>query len=486
MAPLTSIPCMSSSPLMSPFQSFSSVKPNSTSSSSAVDLMEEFENFISNPVSEGETGIVLPPPQPLESLQGSHVTAFLTKTFDLVDDPSLDHVISWGSTGQSFVVWDPVVFARDIIPRNFKHNNLSSFVRQLNTYGFHKIDRDRYEFANEDFLRGKRHLLKNIHRHKSAHGHQTGSSDSSGDTGKTELEGEIKLLKEDRVHLMQELVRLKQEQCGRDYQIEVMKQRMDAAEQTQKQMISFLAKLLENSAFFSRLQKMNELKEIASHRVKRKFIKHDRANDCKSDSSLEGLMVKYNPDVHNAPSPTSALKENLNRTSDRQYSCNSLQDIVGRLGLSMRDLHSQVNSIAKDKAEQEHVEVSDHTQNGRSDSGSLGFDFAKSNGKNGLISQLQIGTENMSQDVMSAGQHSTGEQVDVWNTDFNVNGSFDASSQDIWGNLTNFDDQELGFDGELSKMWDLRSQQVLEDLGAENWQGVESFSENMTNQTNNH
>lgn len=73
-------------------------------------------------------------PQPLECLQGNPVPPFLSKTFDLVDDPALDAIISWGSTGGSFVVWDPMEFARIILPRNFKHNNFSSFVRQLNTY----------------------------------------------------------------------------------------------------------------------------------------------------------------------------------------------------------------------------------------------------------------------------------------------------------------------------------------------------------------
>lgn len=66
--------------------------------------------------------------------QRSLPTPFLTKTYQLVDDPAVDDVISWNDDGSTFVVWRPAEFARDLLPKYFKHNNFSSFVRQLNTY----------------------------------------------------------------------------------------------------------------------------------------------------------------------------------------------------------------------------------------------------------------------------------------------------------------------------------------------------------------
>lgn len=80
-----------------------------------------------------EEGVVIAP-QPLEGLHEIGPPPFLTKTYDIVDDVSTDEIVSWSRGNNSFVVWDPQVFSITLLPRYFKHNNFSSFVRQLNTY----------------------------------------------------------------------------------------------------------------------------------------------------------------------------------------------------------------------------------------------------------------------------------------------------------------------------------------------------------------
>ncbi|QHO37911.1 Heat stress transcription factor A-6b [Arachis hypogaea] len=49
----------------------------------------------------------LPPPHPMEGLNESGHPPFLTKTYDIVEDPSTNHIVFWSKGNNSFVVWDP-------------------------------------------------------------------------------------------------------------------------------------------------------------------------------------------------------------------------------------------------------------------------------------------------------------------------------------------------------------------------------------------
>lgn len=65
---------------------------------------------------------------------------FLCKTYDLLqerdddDDDGNKKIVSWNAQGNGFVVWSPAEFSELMLPKYFKHNNFSSFIRQLNTY----------------------------------------------------------------------------------------------------------------------------------------------------------------------------------------------------------------------------------------------------------------------------------------------------------------------------------------------------------------
>jgi len=71
---------------------------------------------------------------PMEGLHEVGPPPFLTKTFEMVEDPGTDSIVSWSQARNSFVVWDSHKFSTVLLPKYFKHSNFSSFIRQLNTY----------------------------------------------------------------------------------------------------------------------------------------------------------------------------------------------------------------------------------------------------------------------------------------------------------------------------------------------------------------
>ncbi|KAL6176035.1 hypothetical protein ACLB2K_052671 [Fragaria x ananassa] len=275
-------------------------------------------------------------PAPTPLLNSNAPPPFLSKTYDMVDDPATDSIVSWSPTNNSFVVWNPPEFARDLLPKYFKHNNFSSFVRQLNTYvelsvlsysiwfsdsyfvndsnlylRFRKVDPDRWEFANEGFLRGQKHLLKSINRRKPAHGHshQQPQQPSYGqssvaacvEVGKFGLEEEVERLKRDKNVLMQELIRLRQQQQSTDNQLQTMVQHLQGMEQRQQQMMSFLAKAVQSPGFLNQfVQQQNESNRRITEVNKKRRLREEGIAENESSDTPDGQIVKYQPPMNEA------------------------------------------------------------------------------------------------------------------------------------------------------------------------------------------
>ncbi|MCJ1289416.1 hypothetical protein MMC34_000948 [Xylographa carneopallida] len=106
-------------------------------------------------------------------------TAFIHKLYNMLEDRSIQNLISWSSSNESFVMSPSPEFSK-VLAQYFKHTNISSFVRQLNMYGFHKVsdvfhtgapESTLWEFkhGNGNFKRGDLAGLREIKRRASRH-----------------------------------------------------------------------------------------------------------------------------------------------------------------------------------------------------------------------------------------------------------------------------------------------------------------------------
>lgn len=125
---------------------------------------------------------------------GKTQTVFIHKLYDMLHDQSISHLIWWLPLNDLFCLLPGEDFSK-VLAQYFKHTNIALFIRQLNMYGFHKVnDTFQSDFPSESggtkdqtsaakwefrhltnqFRKGdvellkliKRRLLKNVNSHK--------------------------------------------------------------------------------------------------------------------------------------------------------------------------------------------------------------------------------------------------------------------------------------------------------------------------------
>ncbi|CAH0727318.1 unnamed protein product, partial [Brenthis ino] len=191
---------------------------------------------------------------------GASVPAFLGKLWKLVNDSETNHLISWSPGGKTFVIKNQADFAKELLPLYYKHNNMASFIRQLNMYGFHKItsvengglryEKDEIEFSHPCFMRGHAYLLEHIKR-KIANPKSIVASNESGEKIllKPELMNkvlaDVKQMKGKQESLDAKFSAMKQENEALWREVAILRQKHIKQQQIVNNLIQFLMSLVQ-------------------------------------------------------------------------------------------------------------------------------------------------------------------------------------------------------------------------------------------------
>jgi len=108
-------------------------------------------------------GVQKPLRETLGKKAGRSLPRFLKNLWTMLNDESI-RSIQWSGVN-SFVVSSTEDLCRDVLPKFFKHNRLSSFTRQLHMYQFEKLkDKGIMEWRHVYLNRGNSSLLLSIRR----------------------------------------------------------------------------------------------------------------------------------------------------------------------------------------------------------------------------------------------------------------------------------------------------------------------------------
>ncbi|XP_008840956.1 heat shock factor protein 2 isoform X2 [Nannospalax galili] len=283
--------------------------------------------------------------------QSSNVPAFLSKLWTLVEETHTNEFITWSQNGQSFLVLDEQRFAKEILPKYFKHNNMASFVRQLNMYGFRKVvhidsgivkqERDGpVEFQHPYFKQGQDDLLENIKRKVSA---------TKPEENKIRQEDLTKIISSaQKVQIKQETIESRLSELKSENESlwkEVSELRAKHAQQQQviRKIVQFIVTLVQNNQLVSLKRKRPLLlntngaqkKNLFQHIVKEPTdnhhhkVPHSRTDGLKARERISDDIIIYdvtndNADEENIP----VIPESNEDVISDPSSCSQYPDIV--------------------------------------------------------------------------------------------------------------------------------------------------------------
>lgn len=235
----------------------------------------------------------------------SNVPAFLTKLWTLVEDSDTNEFICWSQEGNSFLVLNEQRFAKEILPKFFKHNNMASFVRQLNMYGFRKVmhidtgivkqERDGpIEFQHPYFKHGQDDLLENIKR-KVSNARPEESKMKQDDLSK--ILTSVQSVHEQQENMDARLATLKRENEALWTELSDLRQKHVQQQQVIKELVQFIFTLVQNNRMLN-LKRKRPL-ALNSNGKKAKFIQQifEETID-NSKSAVNGLNgIKNGSDI---------------------------------------------------------------------------------------------------------------------------------------------------------------------------------------------
>lgn len=281
---------------------------------------------------------------------------------------------------------------------------------------------------------------------------------------------------------MQQVVELRQQHIGTAQHVEMVNQRLQAAEQRQKKTVSFLAKLFQSPDFVARLRERKEQRQIGSARMRRKFIKHHEHEPMEHDPSTEVPLVKYKAELGNVGSGSTSRS----------------------LGPSPLPIEASMNSSTEsvllhfDTVRPEELQMSGETipkqgfgvmvPVGSSNLGEGGPFFK---GKSIATESEQVPEPDyfvsFPEDLVDQrhflefpeGVEGIVKQGDVWSMGLGVGPlGIPSSSSELLLNISPSDEPESGLAGAMSDMWDFGSLQMPAGSVADKWPDEEtSFDE---------